>query len=136
MFSSEPLRVSSFRPDSPRWAATRLWADMVENLIAHHALSRWFVIPKSPGRSDLSGRRTFAVALFMFGGSLFLFGLLLFLEYARTTETIGILWWQELRDVPMSERLPNLHGAIAMWGAAAILGAVAVWLVATTPDAS
>ena len=63
-----------------------------------------------------------------------LFGLLLFLGYAQATETARALWWQEIRDIPMSERLPYLQGAIALWVGAAILGTVAIWLVATSPE--
>ena len=63
-----------------------------------------------------------------------MFGLLMFLGYARTTETSGMLWWQEERVVPMSERVPYLQGAIALWVVAAALGAVAVWLLVTVPE--
>lgn len=89
---------------------------------------------KDQDRNERSARHTFVAVLFAFGGSLLLFGFLLFTEYARTTESTGMLWWQEIRDVPMSERVPHLQGAIALWVVAAILGAVAIWLTATTPE--
>ncbi len=61
---------------------------------------------------------------------LFLFGLLLFFGYNQTTESSGMLWWGETHDVPMSERVGYLQGAIACWAAAVILGGITIWLTA------
>lgn len=72
-----------------------------------------------PGVHALTG-----VAIF-----LVLFGLLFFMGYSRTTESSGILWWQQTRAVTMDERTAYLQGAIACWVFAAALGGIALWLM-------
>lgn len=59
---------------------------------------------------------------------LVIFGLLLFIGYSETTESSGMLWWSETREVPISERLPYLQGAIACWAAAIAVAGLTIWL--------
>lgn len=87
-------------------------------------------MPYSDTRSQSSGLRAYPVL----GGLsvlLILFGLLLFLGYSQATESSGMLWWRETREVPMSERAPYLQGAIICWVGAAALAIVTVWLSVT-----
>lgn len=91
-------------------------------------------MPKVRARSERSSRNKLASVLFPFGGLLLLYGLFMYLPYARTTETTGMLWWKDARDVPMSERLPYLQGAIALWVLGVTLVAIAIWLMATAPE--
>ena len=80
----------------------------------------------SPSEPADRGRLAAMGGLGSFG--LFMFGLLLFFGYNETTESSGMLWWSETHDIPMSERIGYLQGAIACWVAAAVLGGITVWL--------
>ncbi|WP_300591491.1 hypothetical protein [Microbacterium sp.] len=64
---------------------------------------------------------------------LLLVGMLQFLQYTRTTETEGMLWWQETREIPAGERAPYLQGAIAFWIFGAIVAVTAIWLMTRRP---
>lgn len=59
---------------------------------------------------------------------LVLFGFLLFMGYATTTESSGMLWWQKTHEIPMDERIPYLQGAIVCWVFAIVLGGVTLWM--------
>lgn len=85
-------------------------------------------MPEKNTTTAPSGRDRLAVLGGLGSFILFMFGLLLFFGYNQATESSGMLWWSETHDVPMSERVGYLQGAIVCWVAAAILGGVTIWL--------
>lgn len=85
-------------------------------------------MPDKKSATDRSSRQTFAALGGLGSFLLFMFGLMLFFGYSQATESTGMLWWSETHEVPMSERVGYLQGAIVCWVAAAILGGVTIWL--------
>lgn len=54
------------------------------------------------------------------------FGALWLMEYTQTTETSGMLWWKETRQIPIEERQPSLLIALSLFALATILVVLAV----------
>lgn len=78
-------------------------------------------------------RQGLGMVLVLSGLIALLAGAGLFAMFNQTTETSGMLWWQETHEVPWSERVPLLQGAIVSWILAPVLGAVGIWLFVSDP---
>lgn len=85
-------------------------------------------MPRNNIRSETSGQQMFALLGGLGAFLLLMYGLLQFLGYSRATESSGMLWWSETREVPMDERMPYLQGAIICWVAAIALAGITIWL--------
>jgi len=88
--------------------------------------------PKSR-KNEPGGRSTLASTGGLGAAFFFLMGLLLLMGYSKSTESSGMLWWSETHDVPMSERVGYLQGAIACWVAAALLAGITIWISVLRP---
>lgn len=50
------------------------------------------------------------------------------LGFTKATETTGLLWWQETKEIPLSERMSYLYAAIGLYASGAVLAVVGVAL--------
>lgn len=85
-------------------------------------------MPTKNSKSELTDPNSLARTGGLGAAFFFLMGLLLLMGYSKSTESSGMLWWSETHDVPMSERIGYLQGAIACWVAAALLTGITIWL--------
>lgn len=50
-----------------------------------------------------------------------IFGVLALMDYMQTSETSGMLWWRETRQIPVDERRPSLVAAVLLFSLTAVL---------------
>lgn len=58
-----------------------------------------------------------------------LFGLLFFIGFTEKTKDEGHLWWKKTEEIPLSDRLPYLFGALGLLAVAGLFIAVALVLI-------
>jgi hypothetical protein len=65
-------------------------------------------------RIPVKKQKPIAKGLLGVAAFVFLYAVLFVMWFAETTETSGWLWWQETKEIPLSERLPQLFVAIGL----------------------